>query len=141
MGVTYIKFYFSSAENDALFEKVKRTLLKDMSTALCKSPKTCEKIIAAFESQNVKEKYGLTIRKTEKGESQPKRTMFYKTVIETDAHSFCLFSSDDIVEAINEKLEPNSRTFLSNATFAIQSFGMFKHLLIIYIDFMGQVII
>lgn len=67
------------------------------------------------------------------------RKMFYKHTFESAAHSYCVFASDDIVDAIKEHIEPSKRRFYMDATFKICPVGNFKQLLILYIDFMGQV--
>lgn len=125
----------STSDIGISYKSMERGLLKIRNGTLPKSPKNCEEIINAYKVAYVIENYGMTIR-----ESDKPRTMYYKYTFESNEHSFCIFASDEIVAAIKEHVPQDSRRYFMDATFKIVPMGIFKQLLILYAEFMGQIV-
>lgn len=125
---------FSVEEIGLSYDAIKRNLLKIRSKILPKSPANVSEVTAAFENNLVRENYGLTIRT--KGSE---RTMFYKHAFECDEYAYCLFASDDIVNALEKNVEPSRREHIFDATFGVCPPGVFTQFLILSTNFMGQV--
>lgn len=111
---------------------MKRNLLQIRRKALPKSPNNAPEIIAAYKEKFVKDNYGLTIRPDGKG------TMFYKHAFECSDFSYCVFGSDEVIEAAL-KVEPENRKIYMDGTFRVCPMGIFEQLLIIYVNIYGQV--
>lgn len=111
-----------------------RNLHKIRSKSLPPCPKDISQIVDAFQKEYVRNNYGLTIR----NEAAP-RTLFFRRAFEGDDFAYCMFVSQDIVEAIKEHIAVENRQYYLDGTFAVVPMGIFKQLLIIHINFMGQV--
>lgn len=112
---------------------MERNLRQIRNAGFPASPKTADEIIQAFAMENVMESFGFT----KCDENLP----FYKTTIKTDSFSFCVFSSNGVIEKIKSNIAPERREILMDATFKICPFGEFKQLLIIYIGYMDEVLL
>lgn len=66
-------------------------------------------------------------------------TTFYKALINTNEYKFCIFSSDKIVQLILENISEQSRNYLMDATFKVCPHSDFNQLLIIYVEYCGEV--
>lgn len=114
------------------YDRVQRGLHKLKTKALPPSPTTCKDVQNVFENPDVMALYGTTI-------GQTARTPFFKHAYASDAFSYCVFSSDNIIDQIKAEIEPQKREYLMDSTFKICPFGEFKQLLIIYIGYMEKV--
>lgn len=64
---------------------------------------------------------------------------FFTACIAEENYSFCLFSSEKSINLVKENIQPAQRRYLMDATFKIIPKGCFKQLLIIYIEYFGEV--
>lgn len=96
------------------------------------SPTTCKDVQKVFENTDVMALYGQSI-----GHSN--RKPFFKHAYVSNEFSYCLFSSENIIQQIRINIEPEKREFLMDSTFKICPFGEFKQLLIIHIAYMDKV--
>lgn len=66
-------------------------------------------------------------------------TVFYKTTHECKSFAYALFASDNIINGIKLRIPKEHRNFLLDATFKICPYGIFKQVLIVYIEHRGEV--
>lgn len=99
---------------------------------LPKPPVSCQEIVAAFSRDDIRDKFGFSHHKE-------KRKLFYNGSYENRSFSYCVFSSANSIKLIHEVVQPDSRTILMDATFAIVPLGCFKQILIIYGAYSGKV--
>lgn len=116
------------------YDSMKRNLLKIRNKILPKSPSNVPEIIASFQSDFVRENYGLTIRA-----EGSERTMFFKNAVECEEYSYYLFASDEIVDAVKKNIDVSRRQYIFDATFGVCPLGSFVQFLIISTNIMGQV--
>lgn len=109
------------------FNEVSRTMYKARNKSLPKAPKTVEDIQEAFKLDFVMEKYGTTQR-TKEHEKRP----FFKHAYECEEYAFCVFASDDVINAITENVPENKRRIYADGTFKITPYGIFKQILIVF---------
>lgn len=130
-----IFFYSRYQDSDLRFDKIGRNLLKLANASLPKSPVTCDEIIKAFEINVVIEMYGTT--RHDNTNLAP--TVFYKTTYKCNSFAYVVFASDNIIKGIKSKIPREQRNFLLDATFKICPYGIFKQVLIVYIEHRGEV--
>lgn len=111
-----------------------RNLHKIRSKCLPPCPKDISQIVDAFQTEYVRNNYGLTIRN-----QAALQTMFFHRAFEGDDFAYCMFISQDIVKAIKQHIAVENRQYYLDGTFGVVPMGIFKQLLIIHINFMGQV--
>lgn len=116
------------------FNEMSRNLHKIRNKVLPKSPNNVEEINSIFENENILMEYGYTSRKDVEDQ-----TVFFRTAQAYNGFSYCVFASADIVEAIKANISPGNRTYYVDGTFKITPIGAFVQVLILSIDFMGQV--
>lgn len=84
--------------------------------------------------------YGKTERRdNEDAEYAMPTTEFYKHSFQGADYGFSIFSSDDIVNAVKANIPETKRRYYFDGTFKITPLGVFMQVLIISIDFLGQV--
>lgn len=107
----------------ALFRRnVEGVSLKGMQRSLCNirakalpsSPKSANDIVKIYENDFVRQNYGLTLRDTE-----AEKTMFFKHAFQNNDYAFCLFTSQDIVNAIKKNIEVENRQYFMDGTFKV----------------------
>lgn len=111
--------------------------MKKSNSTLPVSPVSCEEIIKAYENEDVKKNYGMTLQNGEdvdKLESKP----FFKYAHNGKSFSYVVFSSDNIIESI-PRIPVQRRKFLLDATFKVCPFGPYNQLLIIHIEHLNEV--
>lgn len=113
---------------------MKRNLQLIQSSTLPKSPNNVDGINRAYLDPSVQRNYSLTDRSDE-----TQRTMLFKTAFECGDFSFCVFSSDTIVDAIKENIAEEKRKYYIDGTFKITPQSEFVQVVNISIDFLGQV--
>lgn len=91
-----------------------------------KAPKTETEIKEAFTDTTVMKDYGLNLNNTKP---------IYIDTVNNGNNCFCLFAS---IKLIEEKMPPG-RNYSMDATFSIVPYGCFSQLLIIYIEWRGEV--
>lgn len=111
-----------------------RNLLQIRRNALPKSPASAPEILEAYEKKFVQENYGLTMR------NEGKKTNFFKHAFECADFSYCVFASDDVINAAITQVEQENRKIYMDGTFRVYPMGKFQQLLIIYVNIHGQVI-
>lgn len=124
-----IKFIdvFSRSDLKVSFGSVSRSMYKARNQALPKSPKTAEEIIDAFNNGYIMETYGTTKR----ANNDDKRS-FFKHAFGCEDYSFCVFASDNIIDAITNNVPIANRKLYADGTFKITPDGVFKQVLIVF---------
>lgn len=117
------------------FKSVESVCNQARRAALPKGAKTVQEIIDAFEKDFIRETYGFTYRPN----INDTKSAFFKHAYECAEFAFCVFSSDDIVKAIEQNVEVSQRRLYSDATFKIVPVGIFKQLLIVFCELLGYV--
>lgn len=118
--------------------KIKRNLIKIASDEIPKTPTTSSEIIAAYAKEKIKECYGMT-KQDGKDPDKLKSKLFFKYAYESKAFSYCIFASDNIISAIEKHIPVERRKYLMDATFKVCPYGIFNQLLIVYIEYLGEV--
>lgn len=103
-------------------KSILRTLQKIKSTTIPKAPQNAAEITNAFNVEAVREKFGRTIRSDEE-----KRTEFFKGAVEHDNYSFCVFASEEIIQAIESQIPEQQRKLFTDGTFGV-SFKLIAYL-------------
>lgn len=112
-----------------------RQLHKIRANTLPSSPKNIAEVLKVYKTPYVIENYGLTLR-----DDANVRTMFFNHAYENDDFAYCVFASLDIVTAIKTNIQNvKDRQFFIDGTFKVCPIGIFNQLLIVHINFMGQV--
>lgn len=118
-------------------ETHKRNLLKIRLKALPQPPKNTDEIGKAFENgSQVFTRYGMTKRDDEK-----MKTTFFRTAFHCTDFEYAIFCSENIVSKITENIDVNMRDYYIDGTFKVCPRGNFYQLLIISMDYMGQVVV
>lgn len=112
------------------YNKMKRGLQKITNKIFVKSPKSALEVTEAFRKENIWNEFGVT-----KGDEH---LPFFKACIQKDDFEYCIFSSDKIINLIQEFIPPGKRMYLVDATFKIVPQGCFKQLLIIHINYFDE---
>lgn len=113
----------------------KRNLLKIRSKALPQPPKNTDEIGKAFENgSQIFARYGMTKR-----DDEEKKTKFFQTAFHCNDFEYSIFCSENIVAKITENIDINMRDYYIDGTFKVCPRGNFYQLLIISMDYMGQV--
>lgn len=95
-------------------------------------PKTCGEILKHFGDAKIMNHFGKTCHETPR--------TFYKGAYDGDAFTYCVFASDTIIEAIETYIRDiKHRRYLMDATFKVCPSGVYNQLLIIYVEFLGEV--
>lgn len=116
-----------------VLNQMSRNLLQIRRHALPKSPTTSAEITAVYEDKFVQDNYGLTLR------NEGKRTNFFKHAFECADFSYCIFASDDVIDAALSNVDVGDRKIYMDGTFRVCPMGKFQQLLIIYVNIFGQV--
>lgn len=88
-----------------------------------------EEIIAAFENEGTMTSFGYS--------KHDNSTPLYKGTIMDGVKYICTFlASETIIDMIKENIEPERRKYMMDATFKIVPVGVFKQLLIIYVEYL-----
>lgn len=111
---------------------MQRNLRQIRVQGLPKPPMNCSEIESAFESKNIREKFGFTYHKDN-------QEIFYNGCYENRSFAYCVFSSIKTIKLIQEHVQSDNRTILMDATFSIVPLGYFKQILIIYAAYGGKV--
>lgn len=130
------KYIKQNQSSKLSLNKIGRNLKKKSTNARPPSPKTCEEIIEAFKKEDVKANYGMTLHDGT-DEDKLQSTEFFKTAYECKAFSYCVFASENILNAV-KKMPVHKRRFMMDATFKIVPFGMYNQFLVIYIEHLGE---
>lgn len=112
------------------YNEVKRSLFRHRTRALPPNAKNVATISTAYSDDNTMKKFG----ETESGKR------FFKTAFACEQFEYCIFSSDDVVAMINDRIPVDSRNYLMDATFKICPYGTFNQILIIYVTYLDAVI-
>lgn len=123
---------FSHQDANLKFLKIQRTLQRVKKSGLPKNPTNIEEINAAFRNDEIMNTYGTSLQSS-------KKYKFFSGGFETPDHSFCVFSSEAMIELIEQNIPPADRHILMDATFQICPVGPFKQILIFYIRKCRQV--
>lgn len=95
-----------------------------------KAPKSGHQIKIAFENNQIMAEHGYNLS----GNAR----LYIDTII-SEKYTFCLFASINTICLIDKYIHPNERNYLMDATFKIVPYGKFTQLLIIYIEWNGDV--
>lgn len=109
---------------------MRRSLYRYRTRNLPTNVKNVKEILAAFERTDVMEKYGVTVA----------GLPFFKTAFACEEFEYCIFASDAVISGIRDRIPPNVRNYLMDATFKICPFGTFNQILIIHVCYLEQVI-
>lgn len=114
---------FVSRPDVKMSKGILRTLQKIRSKTIPKAPKNAQEITDAFNIEAVYEKFGKTIRTNEN-----ERSEFFKGAIEHENYSFCVFASNDIVNAIQKEVPESTRKLFADGTFGVSKIHLSTHL-------------
>lgn len=118
-------------ESNLQFKCMERNLRRLKNQKYPCKPKTASEIRKLFENANIKEKFGMNLRKTNN---------FYINTIQYDENNaFCLFASYQIMSLIEKHITPEHRTYMVDGTFSATPGDYFYQLLIITITFKNDV--
>lgn len=138
----YIYISFSHQDISIDLSRIERTLQKIKKGALPKTPKTVKEIVDAFKKAEVIDSYGSTLQTVDlDGNLLPEKHRFFDTAFECKEYAYCIFTSKQTVELIENNLKAKNRHVLMDATFRVTPVGPFKQLLILYIRKHKKVII
>lgn len=90
-----------------------------------------EDIKLAFQNEKIMEVFGMSM------EDEPKQ--FYRVAVEESSYSYCIFSSQSMIDLIKNHIAIERRRFLMDATFKIVPKSSFYQLLIIYVEYVEKV--
>lgn len=122
------------------YKSVERKLRKARREALPKSPTNAAQINEIYQNDFVRETYGMTLRaKPKDGEGVSKSSKFFKYAYECKDFSYCVYASDDIINAILSCSDATERSLYGDATFRICPLGIFKQILILFGEINGHV--
>lgn len=96
------------------------------------SPKSGEEIIAAFEKENIMSSFGYS------NHENPK-TLYKGTIMDGDNYVCTFLVSETIIDMIATNIDLERRRYMMDATFKIVPVGIFKQLLIIYVEYLDCV--
>ncbi len=65
--------------------------------------------------------------------------VFYTAAIEENDYGYCVFVSDAIIEIIEKYITIENRNYVIDATYKISYIGNFRDLIVIGLDFNGNV--
>lgn len=94
-------------------------------------PKTCSEIVATFDSESIMYMFGYT--------KHDNPRVFYTTAIEEIDYGYCIFVSDAIIEIIEKFIGVENRNYVVDATHKITYIGNFRDLIVVGLDFHGNV--
>lgn len=129
--------FYRNQDSKLSINKIGRNLKKISNGTLPKSPLTCEDIIDAYKKQSVMFNYGMSLQNETDADALPS-TQFYKTAYKCKGFSYVVFASQNVVNSI-EKIHVNKRKFLMDATFKVCPYGIYKQLLVIYVEHLNEV--
>lgn len=116
-------------ESKLTFKKVERNARRYKITHP-PLPKEATGIVKAFSTKSIMDKYGLNLRKTKK--------LYIDTVIRgTDF--FTVFASHQVIELIEKFIPATDRRYLLDGTFKVVPIKKYYQLLILHIEFQGDV--
>lgn len=110
---------------------MERCLRKLKNEVFPAAPLTVEGVNTAFEDEKIFQSFGMS--------NNDLPTRFFKTAFHDESFGYVVFSSDNIIDLIRTKIEPERRHYLIDATFKICPLGDFTQLLIIYVAYMDNV--
>lgn len=111
------------------FEKVSCTMYTARRKALPKSPTSVDEIESVFKKEYVLQNYGMTHR-----QNSDDQTLFFKSAQQSGDAAFCVFASDDVINAFLQHQSDDKRKIYADGTFKITPIGIFKQVLIIYCE-------
>lgn len=120
----------SFGESNLVYQRKERQLNRIKNVTYPKAPQSCAEVIEAFKSQQIMNKYGFNLRGTEP---------LYAGGVSARTFAFCLFASAESISLVAAKIPPGKRNYLMDATFKIVPRGQFSQLLIIHIQWNGNV--
>lgn len=115
-------------ESNLRYESLERNARR-FTNKFPKIPKSPKEIIDTFNDSNIYNEYAYNLRKT---------SSFYKG---TEIHlcgSFSVFASDQMINMIEENIEPKDRFYLLDGTFRVAPTSFYQ-LLLIHIEFKNDV--
>lgn len=118
------------------FNSVSRNLYQIRNAVFPKSPLNAIEVNERFKDEKTLNDYGFTTR-----ENVDHKTPFFRHAEQTKDYEYCIFASKEVIDNILEHIEPENRTYYIDGTFKVTPLGVFVQVLIISIDFMGQVMI
>lgn len=110
------------------FRQVERNLRRIKNQTFAASPKSGPEIIAAFERESVMNSFGYSKHDTP-------RPLYKGTIMDGEKYVCTFLASETIIELIQANIEPAQRKFMMDGTFKIVPVGIFKQLLIIYVEY------
>lgn len=93
---------------------MQRNLCNIRAKALPSSPKSVEEILKSYDSEFVRQHYGLTLR-----DGENVKTMFFNHAFQCDEYSYCIFASQDIINAIKTNIDVKDRKYFMDGTFKV----------------------
>lgn len=102
---------------------------------LPKSPKDVPEILRASSNEFVKKNYGTTLR-----QNKDEKSDFFRHAFQSNEYAFCIYASNDIINAINQEILPENRQYFMDGTFKVCPMGIFQQLLIVHVNFLGQIV-
>lgn len=113
------------------FKSIQRTLQQIRCDSVLRSPTTVNEIFATYADPTIFEEYGKS--------KHDKKNIFFKTAYHCAQFSYCVFASESIISTINASIPVENRRYLMDATFKIVPDGIFKQILIIYVEHLEKV--
>lgn len=143
MFIVHLLYFIDRHQGSKLsINIIGRNLKKISNSTLPKSPTTFDEIVEAYKNQNVMDNFGTTLQNGS-DDDKLNSTEFYKTAYEfkgttKSSFSYVVFASQNIVNSIKERIAPQKRRFLMDATFKVCPYGIYNQLLVIYIEYLGE---
>lgn len=114
------------------FNKMKRGLTYLRSKVFPTSPRSSAEIVEAFQKETVMSAIGMSRHDVP--------LKFYRGAIDTEEYSFCVFSSQSIINSIETSISVDQRNYYMDATFSIVPVGIYTQFLIIYVEKLEKVL-
>lgn len=113
------------------FNTVRRSLQRKRAGSMPPSPTSAAEILAAFDDPEIMETFG----NSKHNESRP----FFMTAYEEEKFSYCIFASKASIDLVHGYIEEKDRCFLADATFKVVPDGIFRQLLIVFVEYVDKV--
>lgn len=112
---------------------MERNLRRCKLNSFPSSPINGTGVIEAFRMQNVNQSFGLSRHDVP--------NQFYKGTSVQKNFECTFFASESIINNITANIPKGKRHYFLDATFKVVPFGSFKQLLILYVEYIGKVLL
>jgi hypothetical protein len=132
--ISYFHFLRNQVATSKLeFTKMERNLRRCKLQSFPSSPLNAASVTESFQLGNVNRIFG------QSRHDVPRQ--FYKGSLVKPSFECTFFASESIIEIIKTSIPKGKRQYFLDATFKIVPFGSFKQILILYVEYIGKVLV